>query len=82
MIAAKELSICLQTMANNPAATMTAGRSQRMDGAFETIEYVGFSLHVDLEGLVIFISTHFASSHRNFSFLSIIGVNQKASGLG
>src|SRR5688572_12912797 len=47
-------------MANNATGTMgTCGR-QRVDGTFETIEYVRLTTHAHLKALIVDIATHFA----------------------
>jgi hypothetical protein len=41
--AAKQVAIALQAMSDDPHATRSAPGSQRMDGAFETVECVRFT---------------------------------------
>ena len=63
MNAAIDLSIGFHTMPHNPAIAVRADWRQRMDRAFETIEYVMLSGYDHLERFVIFILANFACSH-------------------
>jgi hypothetical protein len=51
------------TMADDSAPAMLAGRRERMNRAFETIEDVSGVVTPDLKRLVIVISTNFAFCH-------------------
>jgi hypothetical protein len=60
---AEDPSESLHAMTHDPATAVFTKRSQRMDGAFETIEDVSSIVHRDPEGLVIVVSANLASAH-------------------
>ena len=62
----------LDTVANNPAATVFAFGSERVNGAFETIKVTRNAIVKDFQRLVVLISTNFAL-HNNFSFIKCSG---------
>ena len=59
--ATKDVASCLDTVANDPAATMFAFGSERVNGAFETIEGVRTTAHRDLECLLVVVSADVAT---------------------
>ena len=60
----EELTVYFDTVANDPALAMLADRSHRLDRTFETVEDVTRASGYNLEALVVFIATDFASGHR------------------
>lgn len=60
--------ILLDTVSDNPATAMRAGRRQLVDCAFETVERVGLAIQNNLECLVVIISAEIASGHDNTPF--------------
>jgi len=59
--AAIEDAICFHAVTNDPAATMGAGRRERMDGTFETVEDMRFPLDVDLKTFIVYVAAYFTS---------------------
>jgi hypothetical protein len=66
MNAAEDLSIGFHTVSHDPAVTVGADRSQRVDRAFEAIKCVMLAGYDHLKCLVVFIFTNFACSHTQF----------------
>jgi hypothetical protein len=62
----------LNTVADYTAAAMVAFGCQGMDCTLETVENVRLSLQMDLERLVVIISTDFALTHKTFLSLNYI----------
>ena len=63
MDATEDLSVSFHTVPDNPAVAVRADRRQRVDRAFEAIEYVMLSGYDHFKRLVIFILANFACSH-------------------
>jgi hypothetical protein len=61
---AEEVTVHFDAMANDPALAMLADRCHRLDRTFETVEGVTRAGGYNLEALVVFIPTNFASGHR------------------
>ena len=61
---AEEVTVYLDAVANDSALAVFADRSHRLDRTFETVEDVTRAGGNDLEALVVFIATNFASGHR------------------
>lgn len=61
---AEEVTVHFDAVANDPALAMLADRSHRLDRTFETVEDVTRAGGYNLEALVVFIATNFASGHR------------------
>jgi hypothetical protein len=66
--AAVERTVRLDTMPYDPAPTVGAGWSKRVDRALKTIEAVGIRIasHADLESLVVFVATNLTNTHLGF----------------
>lgn len=60
MRATEELPARFVAVAKDAAATMSAFRRQRMNGAFERIEIMRNAVLHDFQWLVVFIAAHFA----------------------
>ena len=43
---------------NDAAPAVGAGGRKRMDGAFETVEYMRFTTHSHLKPFIVFVSAH------------------------
>jgi hypothetical protein len=56
MGATVEFAACFHPMADDPAITVGARRSKRMDRAFKAIESMRFSCHLDLERFVVIVA--------------------------
>src|SRR4029453_12518753 len=65
VLAAEEGAVLLEPVADDADAAVLAGRRQRVDRAFETVEGVGGTVHADLKCLVVVVSAGFASGHDN-----------------
>src|SRR5215475_3159963 len=65
MLAAEEGAVLLEPVADDADAAVLAGRRQRVDRAFETVEGVGGAVHADLKRLVVVVSAGFTSRHDN-----------------
>src|SRR5689334_22269166 len=63
MSAAINVSSGLHAMADDLTSAMFALGSQRVNGAFETIEIMRYPIHHDFNRLVILVSTNFARIH-------------------
>src|SRR5262245_23950317 len=63
MLAAEEGAVLLQPVADDADAAVLAGRRQRVDRAFETVEGVRGSAHAHLERLVVIVPAGFTSGH-------------------
>ena len=63
MNAAIDLPIGFHTVPDDPAVAVRADRRQRVDRAFEAVEYVMLSGYDHFKRLVIFIFANFACSH-------------------
>jgi hypothetical protein len=63
MNAAENLSVGFYAVPNDSAIAVWADRRQRVDCAFEAIEYVMLSGYDHFKRLVIFIFANFACSH-------------------
>src|SRR3977135_140774 len=60
MLAAEERAFLFEPVTDDMNAAIVAGRSQRMDRAFEAVEGVGRAVHAHLKRLVVVISAGFA----------------------
>src|SRR5262249_55581694 len=65
VLAAKEGAVPLESVADDADAAVLAGRRQRVDRAFETVEGVGGTVHADLKRLVVVVSAGFTSRNDN-----------------
>src|SRR5262245_59052815 len=65
--AAVELALDLVAVPQDPAAAMLAGGGQGMDRALEAVENVRLTIHLHVEGLVVFVAAHFALRHAGAS---------------
>ena len=54
---------CLDTVSNNLAPAVFALRSHYLNGAFETVENVGFAARSDLERLIVIVTAQLTPSH-------------------
>jgi hypothetical protein len=63
MRAAVKLATRFGTVADDPAATVSARRSERVNRTFEAIERVRAPALDDLKGLVVLVSANFAAGH-------------------
>src|SRR5687767_11363929 len=54
-----EDAICLHAVTNHPAPAMRASGRQRVDGTFETVEDVRFTLHSYFKTLIVYITAYF-----------------------
>jgi hypothetical protein len=61
--AAIERTTRFNTVTDNFAAAMVAGRSERVNRTFKAVEHVGAPLGMNFETLVVFIPTHFTLCH-------------------
>ena len=61
--AAIDLSALLETMADNSATTMSAGRRHRVNSAFEAVEGHRPAILSNSEGFIIFVAAMIAFSH-------------------
>jgi hypothetical protein len=58
---AKDPRVLLDSMANDPLATVTASRSEHFDRALERVERMRPTVHRDLKCLVVIVTAGFAS---------------------
>ncbi|MDB6154697.1 MAG: hypothetical protein JWL90_3150 [Chthoniobacteraceae bacterium] len=63
MDTAENLSIFFNAVADHAAAAAWAGRRQRVDCTFKTIEGVAFPADNYFEGFIVFVSADFTFSH-------------------
>jgi hypothetical protein len=56
-------AVMLYAVADDPARTVGAGRSEGMDRTFEAVERVALAVHDDVESIVVIIAAHVADSH-------------------
>ncbi|MBA2241629.1 MAG: hypothetical protein H0W04_01885 [Chthoniobacterales bacterium] len=68
MDATEDLPFLFDAVADNPAAAMGAGRSQRVNRALKAIEDMGSALQPHLEAFIVIVSAEFALGH-DFSLL-------------
>jgi hypothetical protein len=58
MRATIEDAIRFHAMTNHPAATMRTGGRQGVDGAFETVEDMRFTLHMYLKTFIVYVAAY------------------------
>jgi hypothetical protein len=56
-------AIGLYSMADDPTTAVVANGGEGLNGAFETIETMGFTEHSDFKGLIVVITAGFAPGH-------------------
>src|SRR5437016_7033546 len=61
--AAEKCLIGFDAMTDDPAPAVSTHRRQFMDGAFETVEYMGISCRDYFKRKIIIVSADFASCH-------------------
>ena len=64
MCAAVHRTACLDSMADDLAMAMPAGRCQRVNRAFEAVECARPTVHRDVERLVVIVSADITGRHR------------------
>lgn len=60
---AEEDAVVFEAVSEDAGAAVGAGRGEGLDGAFEAVEGVGFAIHGDVEGFVVFVSAGVATCH-------------------
>jgi hypothetical protein len=63
MGAAIEFAACFHPVADDPAITVGAGWSKRMNRAFKAVENMRLSCHLHLERFVVIVSAQFTRCH-------------------
>jgi hypothetical protein len=63
MSAAKEVTLDLHAVANDPAFAVLANRGHRLDRALEAVENMTCTGGRHLESLVVLVATNFTSRH-------------------
>src|SRR5690348_9911341 len=71
----------LDAMADDPAATVGAGRRQQLDRALEAVEHVRLAVEGHLERLVILVSAHLAAGHPSASFRATSALGRDRAGV-
>jgi len=64
----ENLSVLLDSVANNSATTMWTGRSHNLNRTFEAIEDVAIPVRKHFEALVVIVSAKFTFSHIEIPF--------------
>jgi hypothetical protein len=63
MSATEDFAVVLHTMTDDSAATLRAGRRERLNRAFEAVECPPLATHHNLKGFVVVVAADFALSH-------------------